>query len=189
MSVKWRGVEGGEDKRRSNLIKHEILPRSYSIHCFKSTGTVCEPWLGNWLVSFLLSTTISSMATPPYIKRQDSNSQSPPGELSVTKKRRKGATRLSCAECRRWDFNPQNFPGIHGRFIRFIGSNFVVIAMWLWNLAFDWLPHLMRYSSRFLVHHASREDALLSAPTVRAPFDFLPQLLTLVYRLFDYWPR
>ena len=54
-----------------------------------------------WIVSFLLSATIFSMATPPYVKRQDSNSQSPPGDTSVAKKRRKGATRLSCAECRR----------------------------------------------------------------------------------------
>jgi len=34
-----------------------------------------------------------------YTKRMD-NSQSPPGEGSI-KKRRKGAARLSCAECRR----------------------------------------------------------------------------------------
>lgn len=40
------------------------------------------------------------MPTPPYSKRAD-NSQSPPTDCSSTKKRRKGATRLSCAECRR----------------------------------------------------------------------------------------
>ena len=37
------------------------------------------------------------MSTSPYTK----DSQSPPGEASYSKKRRKGAARLSCAECRR----------------------------------------------------------------------------------------
>lgn len=47
---------------------------------------------------FSLSITI--MSTPPYLKRSDS-SQSPTDDSLSAKKRRKGATRLSCAECRR----------------------------------------------------------------------------------------
>ena len=60
----------------------------------------------------------TTMSTPPYSKRVD-NSQSPPGECSSTKKRRKGAARLSCAECRRqvplklWcpNYNSDHTPG------------------------------------------------------------------------------